>query len=122
MSHTVLIVDDDPAIVASFQRGFERDGWQVCCATTAADAHKVAGRHHPELAVVDLRIGTDWGIEVIRKLKQDHPCLHVVLVSGFLSVASAVGAMHAGADDVVYKPVTSRQAAPRSTMCGWAIS
>ena len=97
-------------IVAGYRRGFERDGWVVHAATTAAAAHRLAQRHRMRLAVVDLRIGSDWGIELIRHLKHAHPATHVVLVSGFLSVAStAVGAIHAGANDVVYKPITARQ-------------
>jgi two-component system response regulator RegA len=107
MGRTVLVVDDDTSILMGFQRGFTRAGLTVRTATTTFAASFLAKKHSPHLAVVDLRIGPDWGIALIRELKARYPEMRIVLVSGYLSVSSAVSAMHAGADDVVYKPITA---------------
>jgi len=58
---------------------------------------------------VDLRLGNASGIDLIRELKRDLPDLMVVLCSGYLSVAAAVAAVRAGADIVVFKPITFRE-------------
>ena len=63
----------------------------------------------PDLAIVDLRLGNASGIDLIRELKRDLPDLMVVLCSGYLSVAAAVAAVRAGADIVVFKPITFRE-------------
>jgi two-component system response regulator RegA len=104
---TVLIVDDDAALVATFQRAFTRMGKRVLTASTAAIARRLAKDHRPDFALVDLRIGADWGIDVIADLRAEVPELEIALVSGYLSVAAAVAAMRAGAQHVFFKPVTT---------------
>jgi two-component system, response regulator RegA len=103
---TVLLVDDEETQIASFRRAFVREGKRVVSALDAATARRVARVEKPDLAIVDLRIGGDWGIDVIRDLKADLPETEVALVSGYLSVAVTVDAMRAGAGHVFFKPVT----------------
>lgn len=104
----VLVVDDDDALLASWRRTISRD--RTC--TTARDpasALEVAQRQAFDLAIIDLRLGTSSGIEVIRQLKREQPTMTIVLCSGYLSVAAAVAGMQGGADAVVFKPVTFRE-------------
>jgi len=77
---------------------------------TSGDAACVVAREHaPDLAVVDLHLGKESGIDVIRKLKELDPSTTVVVLSGYASVEATVHAMRAGADDVLVKPVTLRE-------------
>ena len=62
-----------------------------------------------DLAIIDLRLGTSSGLELIRQLKHVQPECTIVLCSGYLSVAAAVAGVHAGADIVVFKPITFRE-------------
>lgn len=104
---TVLIVDDDPTLLAAFASHVSRrTGSVALTATTASGARELANKHHPELAIIDMQIGGDSGIELIRELKREHPGMTAVLISGYGSVQSTVLAMRAGADDVLVKPVT----------------
>ena len=100
---SVLVVDDDEKLLRACQRV---TGRSVFTAANAAAAMQVAAHAKPELAIVDLRIGDDSGIELVRELKAAHPALVVVLCSGYLSVTTAVAAVRAGADIVLFKPVT----------------
>src|SRR5262245_52523949 len=101
----VLVVDDDETVVGQWKRAISRD--RTCStAMDAATARELADRHGFDLAIIDLRLGTSSGIDLIRQLKRDHPDGTIVLCSGYLSVAAAVSGMQAGADFVIFKPVT----------------
>ena len=104
---TVLVVDDDERILASWKR-VER-GRKILTASDAITARQLASTERPDVAIVDLRLGNTSGIDLIRALKQDLPALTVVLCSGYLSVGKAVTAMRAGAQVVVVKPITPRE-------------
>jgi two-component system, response regulator RegA len=103
----VLVVDDDERILGSWKRAARERN--VFTAIDAATARQLASTEKPDLAIVDLRLGNTSGIDLIRDLKRDLPDLLVVLCSGYLSVAAAVAAVRAGADIVVFKPITFRE-------------
>jgi two-component system response regulator RegA len=105
---SVLVVDDDEAVLASWKRGITRE--RTCAlAKDASSAIELARAQPFDLAITDLRLGADSGIEVIRAIKKHSPETLIVLCSGYLSVAAAVSAMHAGAEIVVFKPITFRE-------------
>jgi two-component system response regulator RegA len=100
----VLAVDQDEQILGSWARA-ARDR-NIVTAVDAVTARQLASTQRPDLAIVDLRLGNTSGIDLIRALKRDVPDLLAVLCSGYLSVAAAVAAVRAGADIVVFKPIT----------------
>jgi two-component system response regulator RegA len=105
--HNVLVVDDDERILGSWKRAARERN--IVTASDAVTARQLALTERPDLAIVDLRLGNASGIDLIRELKRDLPDLMVVLCSGYLSVAAAVAAVRAGADIVVFKPITFRE-------------
>lgn len=102
---TVLVVDDDERLLSAFVR-YLGSARRVLTATHMAAALALSRREAPELAIVDLCLGQESGIDLIQALKQDRPNMKVVLLSGYASVQTTVLAMRAGADDVLAKPVT----------------
>jgi two-component system response regulator RegA len=109
---TVLVVDDDEALLRSYARTHSRMERQDVILLTAQDdvtARRLAATHHPDLSVVDLKLGNKSGIDLVRELKAADPSRCVVMVTGYGSVEVTVRAMRAGADDVIQKPVTFRE-------------
>jgi len=104
----ILAVDDDEHILAGYRRGFGRER-TVFATADPAEARRFAREEGCDLAVVDLRLAGNSGIALTRELKLDCPDLLVALCSGYLSVEIAVAAVHAGADAVLFKPITSRE-------------
>ena len=104
----VLVVDDDPTLLSAYELALRHD-YQVVTARDSAHAIALAREHQPELAIVDLRLGAESGLELIPELKREHPRMMVMLVTGCGSIEVAVQAMRAGADDVVAKPVRGRE-------------
>ncbi len=104
----VLVVDDDETLLASWRRTISRDR-SVATASDPATARQLAQKQVFDLAIIDLRLGASSGLDLIKQLKRDQPDSVIVLCSGYLSVAAAVAGVHAGADVVVFKPITFRE-------------
>ncbi len=102
---TVLVVDDEPANVASLRRIFEREGMRVLTADHAKVALELVRSHRVEVVVTDLLMPGPSGIELLRTLKQVAPDTEVVLVTAYGTVETAVQAMRDGAYDFVEKPL-----------------
>jgi len=68
---------------------------------------RIARTKHPDLAVVDLQLGSESGIDVVGELRKRYADLTIVLMTGYGSVDAAVAAMRAGANDVIAKPFTT---------------
>lgn len=104
----VLVVDADPAATSRYAHGFG-PGRTVRAASDAASARLLARAAPYDLAIVELRLGDASGIELGRELKRAQPGLAVALCSRYLSIESAVAALRAGLDAVVFKPATARE-------------
>lgn len=105
--HTLLVVDDDERVLAAWKRVVRKRN--VITAIDTPTARRLASTEQPDLAIVDLKLGSESGIDLIRELKRALPDLTVVLCSGYLSAEIAEVAMRAGAYDVVVKPITPRE-------------
>jgi two-component system, response regulator RegA len=104
---TVLAVDDDETVLAALSRAFGRRR-TVFTASNPTTARSIARKQRPDLAIIDMRIGSASGIDLVRTLKAELPNTVVALVSGYLSVESTVLAVRAGADVIMSKPCTAK--------------
>src|SRR5450432_234422 len=102
-----MIVDDDERVLGACERSLRRDH-KVYVTPDPARARQMARTIRPDAAIVDLRIGQESGIDLIRDLKRLHPEIHIAMLSGYLSVTVAMAAMKAGADVVLSKPMGAR--------------
>jgi two-component system response regulator RegA len=100
----LLIVEDDDALRERLTRAFEDRGLDVRAASNARDAEAVAEAEPPELALLDLRVGSDYGLDLIPLLKRLDPATRIVVLTGYGSVATAVEAVRRGATHYLTKP------------------
>src|SRR5438067_13409595 len=101
---TVLLVDDDALLRSALARSLRGRGFDVAAAASCEQAMMVARRMRPELAILDLRIGDESGVDVLCALREIVPSVRAVLMSGYGSIAWAVEAMRAGAVNFLSKP------------------
>lgn len=101
---SVLVIDDDPRVLSALARSFGVQR-KVFTATSSEQAKEIARREKPDLAVVDMRLGSISGIDVVRSLKAEIPDTTFAIISGYLTVDTTVAAVHAGADIVATKPI-----------------
>jgi len=101
---TLLIVDDDEAFRLRLARAMEKRGFQVQVAEGVQDAIRSAQRDPPGYAVVDLKLADGSGLDIVEALRQVHPGMRIVMLTGFGNIATAVAAVKAGAVDYLAKP------------------
>jgi two-component system, response regulator RegA len=103
---SLLVVDDDERILFAFRRALPQWGIVPYVANGRAEALGIAREHHPDAGLVDLQLGTDSGLDLLRQLRSEDPRMVVVMITGYSSISSTVEAMRLGAHDVVPKPAS----------------
>jgi two-component system KDP operon response regulator KdpE len=100
---TVLVIDDEPAILKALQAALGARGYKVEVARTGTAAVEMVAVDPPDLVVLDLGLPDIDGVEVCRRIRQwtDVP---VIVLSADGSDARKVLALDEGADDYVTKP------------------
>jgi two-component system response regulator RegA len=106
---TLLVVDDDMTFRTRVVRAFRDRGLEVAAAGSYEEAMAAAEADTPELALVDLRLPTRSGLDVVRGLKALDPATVVVVLTGYGSIATAVESVKAGAITYLTKPVDADQ-------------
>jgi two-component system KDP operon response regulator KdpE len=100
---TVLIVDDDPALVRALTINLKAHGYEVHAAATGAGALRLAASHPPAAVVLDLGLPDMDGTEVIAGLR-GWTAVPILVLSAREQSREKVVALDAGADDYVVKP------------------
>lgn len=105
--HPILIVDDEPGILLTVSHALAAVGYSVATADTGAAALARLERQLYSLMLLDLRLPDLSGTEVLRRTRQEHPALPVVVISAFGSIETAVEAMKLGAAHFLQKPFSA---------------
>ena len=104
----VLIVEDDPDVVALVKRWLERDGHEVEHAADGVAAAKALARYPmPQLVLLDVMLPKVDGFEVLRQIRAAPRTqgLPVVMVTSFSRDRDAARGRELGATDYVVKPL-----------------
>ena len=105
-THTVLVVDDEPAIVEFIQTVLLGAGHTVHTAGSVASA-AVALKNNPiDVAFVDVMLGQITGIELVKELRKESPSseLRIIMMSGYGTQQMFDAARECGADAFITKP------------------
>jgi len=102
--NSILLVDDDKPFVSRLARAFEQRGFDVRTAESVAEGTSAIRAVPPAYAVVDMRLGTGNGLDVIEALRRARPDARVVVLTGYGNIATAVNAVKLGAIDYLAKP------------------
>jgi two-component system response regulator RegA len=100
-----LIVDDDDTLRTRVCRAFQLRGWEAYGADTSATALRMAREHGPELAIVDLRLPGESGLDIVRTLRDYDATISIIMLTGYGSIATALEAVKCGANHYLTKPV-----------------
>ena len=101
---TLLIVDDDSTFSSILSRALTRRGYQVFTAETATEAVELCTQHQPQQAVVDLKLETESGLNILPQLKTVNPNIQMLILTGYSSISTAVEAIKMGAINYLCKP------------------
>lgn len=104
LAGTILLADDSDAFRERLARALRDRGFRVETAANYEEAMHSAQTVRPDFAVVDLRMPGPSGLELVRDLKQFHPSLRILVLSGYGSIAAALDAVRLGAANFLPKP------------------
>lgn len=105
----LLLVDDDEAFRETLARTLERHGLQVYKAADSQTAFELAQQHEPSLGIIDLCIGEESGLHVVKQLAEQQPGMKLLVLTGFASISTAVEAIKLGATHYLTKPATASE-------------
>ncbi len=109
MNQSMLIIDDDTAVLASCQRIFTEEGFEVTTTTNPSEGIELATRKQYTVVLCDWHMPQLDGMDVVTRLETDAPESAIVMISGYPSVGRATEAMQRGVMDYLPKPFTPEE-------------
>jgi DNA-binding NtrC family response regulator len=106
--YELLVVEDGDSERESLVRVLRLEGFKVSAARNPADAMRHVS-NPVDLVVSDLRMGSETGIDLLRRWREHHPLTPFIILTAYGAVDSAVTAMKLGASDFLTKPVDPEQ-------------
>jgi NtrC-family two-component system response regulator AlgB len=105
----ILVVDDEENIRFAISMCLETDGHKVVAVGTIDDALDESARQAFDLIFLDVRLGTQNGLDYIKPLLDENPWVRIVVITAYASIETAVEAMKRGATDYLSKPFEPAQ-------------
>ena len=104
MDKSLLLIDDDPNLlrVTSFQ--LEQAGYQVQCASDAAQGLEIFKQKSIDLILTDINMPGMTGLELIKTIRQNDPAVPVIVITAYGSLDNAIKTTQSGASDYLTKP------------------
>jgi len=100
----ILVVDDDKNILKVIKMRVEAAGFSIAAVEQAEAAIKAAAETAFDLALVDLKLADQSGIDLMEKLHRINPEMPIIILTAFGTIDSAVQAMQKGAFSYLTKP------------------
>jgi len=104
-----VVIDDQPVICSGVRLALEERGHTVDICLNGREGRQAIGANHYDVALLDVRLPDDDGMEILQFIKQEKYDLEVIVMTGHASVDDAVAAMKQGASNYITKPFTDQQ-------------
>ena len=102
----VMIVDDEEGIRETLSGILEDEGYESITAYSGEEAVKKAKENPPDVVLLDIWLPGMDGIATLKELKENHPAVPVIMISGHANIEIAVKATKMGAYDLLEKPLS----------------
>jgi DNA-binding response OmpR family regulator len=105
----ILVVEDEPNMVAGLRDNFEFEGYEVITANDGIEGLERAQLESPDLVVLDVMMPRMSGLEVCRQLRAKRPSIPIIMLTARGQEVDKVVGLELGADDYVTKPFSIRE-------------
>ncbi|MCC7258401.1 MAG: response regulator, partial [Gammaproteobacteria bacterium] len=104
MSARILVVDDEEIVLRSCARILGDGEYRVDTAPNGIDALRMIEEARYDVVILDIMMPKMDGMEVLQRVKESHPDIDVIMVTGLSQIDTAVRSMKLGAFDYIPKP------------------
>ncbi len=104
MSARILVVDDEDIVIKSCMRILEGGDFQIESSHDGREALRKIEENSYDVIILDIMMPNIGGLEVLRRVKETHPDIDVIMITGLSQIDTAVQAMKLGAFDYISKP------------------
>jgi DNA-binding NtrC family response regulator len=105
----VIVVDDEPNTCSFLRSALVAEGHECTSFLRSAPAEQHLAAQPADLALVDIYLGSESGLELVHRLRAACPGIYAVIMTAHVSVETAARAAAEGAVDYVSKPLTLEQ-------------
>ena len=106
----ILVIDDEQEMLTSYEKILKKEGYNVNTTISAEKALEFLGKsHNYSLIICDLKMPGMDGMTFLAHIKEKHPHLPVIMVSGYGTLDSAIEAVKIGAFDFIEKPFSKKK-------------
>lgn len=104
MNRSILIVDDNPAILQLLEIGLKDYGYEVLTSAKAVDAINIAKKRKFQFALLDICLPDMSGIDLGMEIKKYIPGIIIIFITGYPGIKSSIEALRHHAYDYLIKP------------------
>jgi DNA-binding response OmpR family regulator len=105
----ILVVEDEPAMVAGLRDNFEFEGYEVITAQDGIEGLQRALNESPDLVILDVMMPRMSGLEVCKQLRAKRASIPIIMLTARGQEVDKVVGLELGADDYVTKPFSIRE-------------
>src|ERR1700747_3720622 len=105
----ILIVEDEPNMVAGLRDNFEYEGFEVATALDGVEGLERALKDSPDLVILDVMMPRMSRLDVCKQLKSKRPSIPIIMLTARGQEVDKVVGLELGADDYVTKPFSIRE-------------
>src|SRR5512137_2323686 len=105
-THRVLVVDDEEAVRTTLGEMLTAGGYACTSISGGRDALRALRAGGFDVVITDVRLPDMSGLDLLSIVRDKYPSIPVIVITGFASVESTIGAMRRGAVDYIPKPFT----------------
>jgi DNA-binding NtrC family response regulator len=102
----LLLVDDEERFLTTHKKLLDRRGINTSTCTNGHDALRILAERRIDVVVLDIKMPGIDGFEVLRKMRQNHPDVEVILLTGHVSVDSEAEGLKLGVTAYLTKPIS----------------
>ena len=102
--HKILLVDDNPHILELNRQVLSDEGYQLTKVTSGEGAIEALEKQHFDMVITDINMGKVNGLKVLKRAKELHPEIKVIVTTGNTDIQYAIEALRLHADDYILKP------------------
>jgi DNA-binding response OmpR family regulator len=115
LGKTILVADDEPAVLRSLEFILKKEGYRVLTAVNGQEAYDLASQNLPDLVLLDVQMPRMDGNQVCRQLRDQESSskLYIIMITAKGQESDRVNSMESGANEYITKPFSPRKVVAR---------